>query len=166
MKISLIVAAAKNNVIGINNALPWHLPQDLRYFKSKTVGKPVIMGRKTFESIGRPLPNRLNIVMTKQDNWQFDDVCVANSFSDARILAESVAHSTEANEIMVIGGAELYRAALPIADRIYLTRVEVEPDGDAFFPEINLNQWSLISEQAGDEDAPIPHRFLIYERIG
>lgn len=164
MKISLIVAAAKNNVIGINNELPWHLPQDLRYFKSQTLGKPIIMGRKTFESIGKPLPGRLNIVMTRQLNWHFDDICVANSFDEAKILAESVALSSGADEIMVIGGAELYKAALPIATRIYLTRVDVSPAGDAFFPDISSNEWSLLCDQPGDEDAPIPHKFLIYER--
>lgn len=168
MKISLIVAAATNNAIGINNTLPWHLPQDLRYFKATTMGKPIIMGRKTFESIGKPLPGRLNIVMTRQPNWQFDGVCVAKSFAEAKILAESVFLNDQNDnaEIMVIGGAELYNSALPIADRIYLTRVDVAPQGDAFFPEISEMEWLLTSDYPGEEDAPFSHRFMIFDRIG
>lgn len=167
MKVSLIVAAGTNNVIGINNSLPWHLPQDLRYFKATTMGKPVIMGRKTFESIGKPLPGRLNIVMTRQANWRFDGVCVATSFAEAIVLAESVLLNAKNDdkEIMVIGGAELYNSALSIADRIYLTRVDVAPQGDAFFPEISEMEWLLTSDRPGEEEAPFLHRFMIFDRI-
>lgn len=166
MKLSLIAAAANNNVIGRNNELPWHLPQDLKYFKSVTLGKPVIMGRKTFESIGKPLPGRTNIVITRQSDWQHAGVLVASSVQDALELAENFRNELgqTADEVMVIGGAEIYRHALPIADRVYLTRIEKNVDGDAYFPVLPDEQWEKASELAGDLDASLPHKFFIFQR--
>ena len=168
MKLSLIVATAHNNVIGRNNELPWHLPQDLKYFKSVTLGKPIIMGRKTFESIGKPLPGRTNIVVTRQRNWSFAGVLVAKSVEEALEIGKQFCNEQGklAEEVMVIGGAEIYRHALPFADRIYLTRIDVTVEkGDAHFPELAADKWKLISELLGDSDASLPHKFLVFEKM-
>ena len=168
MKLSLIVATAHNNVIGRNNELPWHLPQDLKYFKSVTLGKPIIMGRKTFESIGKPLPGRTNIVVTRQKNWSFAGVLVAKSVEEALEIGKQFCNEQgkHAEEVMVIGGAEIYRHALSLADRIYLTRIDVSIEGaDAYFPELAPDSWELISELAGASDAALKHKFLVYNRI-
>ena len=168
MKLSLIVATAHNNVIGRNNELPWHLPQDLKYFKSVTLSKPIIMGRKTFESIGKPLPGRTNIVVTRQKNWNFAGVLVAKSVEEALEIGQQfrAEQNSLTDEIMVIGGAEIYRHALAIADRVYLTKIDAKVDGgDAFFPELSPAQWKIISELPGDSDANLKHTFYVYERI-
>lgn len=167
MKLSLIVATANNNAIGRNNELPWHLPQDLKYFKSVTLGKPVIMGRKTFESIGKPLPGRTNIVVTRQKNWSVAGVLVAKSVEEALDIAQQFRgeQSSLADEVMVIGGAEIYRHALPIADRVYLTKIDIDVDGaDAFFPALIPEQWILVSELEGEESANFKHAFQIFEK--
>jgi len=167
MKLSLIVATANNNAIGRNNELPWHLPQDLKYFKSVTLGKPVIMGRKTFESIGKPLPGRTNIVVTRQKDWQFAGVLVAESVEAALEIGQQFRNEQDslAEEIMVIGGAEIYRHALPIADRVYLTQIDATvKDADAYFPELPANQWKLTSELPGESDANLKHKFMVFER--
>ncbi len=165
MKLAIIVAAAKNGVIGSNNQLPWHLPQDLKYFKSVTLGKPVIMGRKTYESIGRPLPGRTNIVVTRSKDWAVDNVIVTNSLEQALLEAKkTLAGSVATDEVMVIGGAEVYRSALPFADRIYLTKINAMPDGDAFFEALSDADWELESCLAGDEAASVQHEFLVYRR--
>lgn len=165
MKLAIIVAAAKNGVIGSNNQLPWHLPQDLKYFKSVTLGKPVIMGRKTYESIGRPLPGRTNIVVTRSKDWVADNVIVTNNLEQALLEAKKIlADSSVSDEAMVIGGAEIYRAALPFADRVYLTRINAMPEGDAFFDALSEAEWELESSLAGDEAASVQHDFLVYRR--
>jgi len=167
MKLSLIVAAAQNGVIGRNNQLPWHLPQDLKYFKATTLGKPIIMGRKTFESIGKPLPGRTNIVITRQQDWTAPGVVVAQSVEQALTIGSDIRdenHQAPA-EVMVIGGAEIYRHALPIADRVYLTRVHADVDGDAYFSELPDGQWKKVSETPGDVEANVKHSFQIFERI-
>ena len=167
MKLSLIVATAKNNAIGRNNELPWHLPQDLKYFKSVTLGKPVIMGRKTFESIGKPLPGRTNIVVTRQKNWSVAGVLVAKSVEEALEIAQQFRgeQSSLAEEVMVIGGAEIYRHALPLADRVYLTKIDIEVEGaDAFFPQLPASKWQLVSNMPGDVDANLTHSFTVYEK--
>lgn len=165
MKLAIIVAAAKNGVIGSNNQLPWHLPQDLKYFKSVTLGKPVIMGRKTYESIGRPLPGRTNIVVTRSKDWAVDNVIVTNSLEQALLEAKkTLVDSAATDEVMVIGGAEVYRSALPLADRIYLTKINAMPDGDAFFEALSDADWELESCLAGDEAASVQHEFLVYRR--
>lgn len=133
--ISLIVAASTNNVIGNDGELPWRLSDDLKRFKAVTMGKPIVMGRKTFESIGRPLPGRQNIVITRQGNY------VANGCDVVQSMEQAVDVAGGADEIMVIGGSEIYAAFLPIADRIYLTRVHTEVEGDAFFPSLDETVW-------------------------
>ncbi len=167
MKLAIIVAAAKNGVIGRNNQLPWHLPQDLKYFKAVTLGKPVIMGRKTYESIGRPLPGRTNIVITRNRDWvAAEGVIVTNSFEQALHEAQKIlgGDPLASGEVMVIGGAEIYRAAVQFADRVYLTRVDIEPEGDAFFEILNEAEWVLESNLAGDATASVQHEFLVYGR--
>ena len=139
MVISFIVAASENNVIGKDNQLPWHLPTDMKYFKNITWGMPVIMGRKSFEALGKPLNGRKNIVITRNRNWKASGVQVVHSIDKAIILASQ----TDAKEIFITGGAEIFRAALPSADKIYLTRVHGNFDGDAFFPELNDDEWKL-----------------------
>ena len=133
--ISLIVAASTNNVIGNDGELPWRLSDDLKRFKAVTMGKPIVMGRKTFESIGRPLPGRQNIVISRQDGLTADGCDVVQSIEQAVEVAGA------AEEIMVIGGSEIYAAFLPLADRIYLTRVHAEFEGDAFFPSLDESKW-------------------------
>ena len=140
MNVSLIVAVSRNGVIGLDNQLPWHLPEDLKYFKSVTMGKPLIMGRKTFESIGRPLPGRTNIVITRDSGWHAEGVEVAQTLLQAMTLARLACAQAELNEIMVIGGEQIYRLALPVADRLYLTEVQAEVEGDAFFPAYDPDQ--------------------------
>jgi dihydrofolate reductase len=163
MKVSLIVAAAANNVIGCDNKLPWHLPQDLKYFKSRTLGKPIIMGRKTYESIGRPLPGRPNIVVTRNRSWVAPGISAVTSLEEALTLAAHLVKGLDIQEVMIIGGAEIYRAALPLADRVYLTRIDIPFEGDAWFPELDPADWRLADSQEGEGGA-IPHRFLVYER--
>ncbi len=167
MKLSLIVAATPKNVIGRNNELPWYLPQDLKYFKSITLGKPIIMGRKTFESIGRPLPGRTNIVVTRQADWKYAGVLVAKNVAVSLVIAQQFLNEQNqtTEEMMVIGGAEIYRLALPLANRVYLTRINVDIEGDAYFPELPSSEWKLVSETAGEPDAPLPHNFLVFERV-
>lgn len=169
VSLAMIVAQSSNRVIGINNQLPWHLPEDLKYFKSVTMGKPVIMGRKTYESIGRPLPGRKNIVITRQSSWQAEGVCAVNDLSAAIEMASDEAREKGVAEVMVIGGAQIYAEALPLAQRIYLTRVEVELEGDAFFPELPGDQWQetessemLTGEIAGRE---VGYVFATLERL-
>lgn len=153
----MIVAAAENNVIGKDNQMPWHLPEDFKYFKSKTVGKPCIMGRKTFESIvahlGKALPDRPNIVISRS-GFDHDEAETYASIEEALEAAQQ--HDTE--EVMIIGGATIYEQALPKADRIYLTRVNQSLDGDAFFPELG-DEWKETSRD--DRDG---FSFLVFEK--
>ena len=130
--ISIIVAKSNNNVIGSEGHLPWHIPEDLKQFKSITMGKPMIMGRSTFESIGKALPGRKNIVMTRDKEYQADGISVANTLEESVILCE------QAKEIMIIGGGEIYKLFFGMVNRLYLTNVEKHVDGDVFFPEIDL----------------------------
>jgi len=165
VKISLIVAVSRNGVIGVDNQLPWHLPEDLKYFKSVTMGKPIIMGRKTYDSIGRPLPGRTNIVITRDSSWQAEGVEVAQTLAQAMTLGRLACANAGADEAMVIGGEQIYRMTLPAADRLYLTEVQAEVEGDAFFPEFEIKQWQQVSEQLPELTDTHPYRFLILERI-
>ena len=165
MKISLIVAVSRNGVIGIDNQLPWHLPEDLKYFKSVTMGKPIIMGRKTFDSIGRPLPGRTNIVITRDSSWQAEGVEVAQTLAQAMVLARLACAQADADEAMVIGGEQIYRMTLPAADRLYLTEVQAEVEGDAFFPEIAADEWQQVSEQVPEMTDTHPYRFVVLDRL-
>ena len=165
--LSLIVAMAENRTIGLNNELPWHLSEDLKYFKSVTMGKPIVMGRKTFDSIGRPLPGRLNIVITRNTEWQHSGVETAASLQQAVAIAEEAnPQDQEAliQEVMVIGGEEIYRTAIELADRLYITRVQAEVEGDAFFPEYNEPEWQEVSRQQPDSQGDIPYFFQVLER--
>ncbi|SDK00788.1 type 3 dihydrofolate reductase [Microbulbifer yueqingensis] len=135
--VALIAAVARNGAIGLGNSLPWRISGDLQYFKRTTLGKPVVMGRKTFESIGRPLPGRDNIVISRNPQWGADGVISVSSLGQALAVAGESAVASGADEVMVIGGAEIYRQALPLARRLYLTEVDAEVEGDAFFPEID-----------------------------
>ena len=164
--VALIAAVAANGVIGAGNAIPWRLPSDFAFFKRMTVGKPLIMGRKTFESIGRPLPDRVNIVVSRQEGYQPDGVLVISSLRAALDHAQSIAAADRAGEVMVAGGEAIYRAALPLADRLYISHVALEPEGDAFFPDIDPAVWKVV-----DEPAVPPHerdsasfRVRVYER--
>ncbi|MGB0449045.1 MAG: dihydrofolate reductase [Porticoccaceae bacterium] len=165
MKISLIVAVSRNGVIGIDNQLPWHLPEDLKYFKSVTMGKPIIMGRKTFDSIGRPLPGRTNIVITRDSSWQAEGVEVAQTLPQAMTLGQLACAQADVDEAMVIGGEQIYRMTLPAADRLYLTEVQAEVEGDAFFPEFAASDWQQVSEQLPEVTDTHPYRFVVLERV-
>jgi dihydrofolate reductase len=145
IKISLIVAVADNGVIGANGALPWRLSSDLKTFRRLTMGKPVIMGRKTFQSLDQPLDGRDTIVVTRDPVFEPEGVCVVGSFADALTLARVLAGTRGADEIMVIGGAEIFRLALPFADRIYWTQVHAHPAGDVHFPAFDMSQWKEAS---------------------
>ncbi|WP_444907059.1 dihydrofolate reductase [Microbulbifer sp. SSSA008] len=136
VSIALIAAVARNGAIGKDNELPWRISGDLQFFKRTTMGKPVVMGRKTFESIGRPLPGRVNIVITRNADWVADGVEVVQSLDKALSLAQSCAKDSGATEVMVIGGAQIYRQALPLAARLYVTEVDANIDGDAYFPDM------------------------------
>lgn len=147
MKISMIAAVAKNGVIGLNNKMPWHISGDLKYFKAKTMGKPMIMGRNTFESMGK-LPGRTSIVITRNANYKAGEgVIVVATLNEAITFANKIAIRDEQDEIMIVGGAQIYTLALPQADRLYLTEVDIEPTGDAFFPEFDRTQWAETSRE-------------------
>lgn len=164
--ISLIAAIGKNNELGKNNTLLWKLPADMKYFREVTSRHPVIMGRKTFESIGKPLPNRQNIVITRDKNYLRDGVDIAHSLDEALSSARRVL--AEKKEIFIIGGAEIYKQAMSIADRLYITRIDAEDESaDVFFPEIIPTVWNEISreEHTKDEKNIFSYTFLIYEKF-
>ncbi len=137
MILSIVVATGKNGEIGKDNRLLWHLPADLKYFKNLTTGHPIIMGRHTFESIGKALPNRRNIIITRQSDYKANGVDVVHSLEEAINLVK------DQPEVMVIGGADVYKQALPLAHRIYITRVDIEPEADRYFPEIDSDDWNI-----------------------
>jgi len=159
---------AENRVIGRNDKLPWHLSEDLKYFKRTTMGKSIIMGRKTYESIGRPLPGRTNIVVSNNEHYKADGIKVVNSISAAVKIAESIAFIDGTEEAFVIGGAALYAAALPQAHRIHLTRVHAEVQGDTWFPEFDEHQWQEVLRQDyfADEKTTYDYSICLLERIG
>ena len=159
--ISIIVAVAENGAIGSGNRLPWHLPDDLKRFKALSLGKPVVMGRRTFESIGRPLPGRPNIVISRQGGLAIDGVRVAHSLDEALAAAGSVP------EVVVIGGAQIFRQVLPRTDTIHLTRVHARVAGDVFFPELDPAQWreAAVEHHAADERHQYAFSFVTLQRI-
>ena len=159
MTFSLIVAATLNGVIGKDNQMPWHLPADLAWFRQNTTGKPVIMGRKTFESIGRPLPKRINIVLSRKP-YEYEGVIWKESLESA---LEAV---KESEEIMLIGGGELFKQYLSYADKLYLTQIQADIDGDTFFPLLNWDEWEIEFEQYREKDEQNPYacRFLILRK--
>ena len=153
--IALVVAAAQNNTIGKNNQLLWHLPKDLKFFKNTTWAGVVIMGRKTFESVDKPLPGRLNIVVTSNPDWKRDTVLTCSNLADAINLAKS----ENFKEISIIGGGEIYKQAMSLADVIYMTRVHAVLDGDTFFPEINSSEWNLVTTEDVEMDEKHAYSF-------
>ena len=162
MKITLIAAIAENRVIGRAGALPWHLPDDLRRFKRRTVGHAVVMGRRTFESLGGPLPDRRAIVITRRSDLIARGATVAHSLDDAL----ETARGWNEREVFILGGAEIYALALPLADRLELTVVHADFDGDTFFPELDLAAWTLIEDDRHEADEHHRHAFSVrcYER--
>ena len=161
-RISLIVAMAKNRVIGANNRIPWHLPNELGLFKSLTMGHHIVMGRKTYESINRLLPGRTTVIVTRQRDYTVPGAIVAHSVEEALDACKGD------DECFVIGGADLFRETLPFADRLYLTVVDAEPEGDTYMPEFDMTQWKETSSQAFLADAKHahPYRLSIYDRTG
>ena len=159
-RVSVIAALARNRVIGIENRLPWRLPEDLAHFKALTLNHPILMGRKTFESLGRPLPGRTNIVITRNPGYRRDGCLVADSTPAALALCRDAA------EIFFIGGAELYGQAIPLADRLYLTEVDIEAEGDARFPDYDRSAFREISREShtGEKGDALEFDFAVYER--
>lgn len=162
MPVNLIVAMAKNRAIGLDNKMPWRLPADFAWFKRHTLGHPVIMGRKTFESIGRPLPGRRNIVVSRNPQWHTQGCDVFSSLRAALTSCDLT------EPVFIIGGASLYREALPIADRLYLTEVDASPAGDTFFPPLQADQWREVSREHRVADVQNAHAmdFVILDRVG
>lgn len=156
--IKIIVAISKNRVIGESNKLLWHLPADLKRFKEITTGHAIVMGRKTFQSIGRPLPNRRNIIVTRDDNYEIDGCEVVHSIEEALLLT--------GRDCFIIGGGEIYKQTIDLADKIYLTIIDNDFAGDTYFPEINEN-WFVHQEEVGlmDEKNPYNYKFITYERF-
>lgn len=163
MILCAIAAMSKNRVIGKNQNLPWHIPEDLKYFKQVTSGKTIIMGRKTFESVGRPLPNRRNIVLTRQSDFQAEGV---ETFSDlSAALAQLKMELPSNEEVFIVGGAQIYREALPYTRRLYLTLIDKEFDGDTFFPELDLEEeFKLISRKDSSLDE-LKFSFVVADRV-
>lgn len=156
MIISLIAAMDNNQLIGVKNGLPWHLPADFKHFKQVTMGKPVLMGRKTYESIGKPLPGRKNIVVTRS-GFEADGVLTASSIDAALALVSDEA------EVMILGGANIYQQMIDKADKMYLTHVHAECEGDAWFPEFDMNEWDIASRQSVSADEKNNYDFDIVE---
>lgn len=158
-KLSIIVAMSTNRVIGLNNRLPWRLSADLKRFKSLTLGHTLLMGRQTYQSIGRPLPGRTIVVLTRQKDFAPEGVLVAHSLDEALTLATG-------EEVFIAGGAQIYHQTLPLADRLYLTIIDAPVAGDAYFPAFDESDWQLLSEERHDpsEANPYSYRFLVYER--
>jgi len=158
--LSLIAALADNRVIGIDNRLPWHLPADLQHFKRITLGKPILMGRKTWESLPGILPGRIHVVITRNPDYQAQGAVVVHS------LEEALQRFAGADELMLVGGAELYAQAIPLASRMYLTEVHAQPEGDAFFPDFERAQWLEVNRVEGvcDDKNTIAHTFLTLQR--
>lgn len=159
-RVNLIAALAKNRVIGIENRLPWRLPEDLAHFKALTLGRPVLMGRKTFESLGRPLPGRTNVVITRNAHYAAAGCLVAASIPAALALC------ADAEEVFLIGGAELYAQTIPLADRLYLTEVELNAEGDAWFPDYDQSLFREVSREShtGEKGDALRFDFVVYEK--
>jgi len=167
IRVAMIAAVAQNGVIGRNNELPWRLPGDLPRFKQITLGKPVIMGRATFDSIGKPLPGRDNIVISRDPDLHIEGAAVVATPQAALELAHIIAMDKNLDEIIVMGGGQIYSALLPKADRLYLTRVLADVDGDAYFPVVDLSGWVELSNETVDASAgnPFPFCYVTLDRI-
>lgn len=157
--VSVIVAVAQNGVIGCGNRLIWHISEDLRRFKAITSGHPVVMGRKTFESLGRPLPNRTNVVITRQKGYRAEGCTVAGS------LEEAIALFDPSEELFIIGGGEIYRQAMPLADKLYLTVVCADYEGDTWFPAWDAADWELVNEERHERGAAFEHPYVFRDYV-
>ncbi len=160
MSLSIIVAMAQNRTIGVNNTLPWRCPEDLKHFKALTMGHHMIMGRKTFDSIGKPLPGRITVVVTRNTDLKIEGCIVVHSLRDA------IASCAEDDEIFVVGGAELYAQALPLVDTLYITEIQQDVEGDAHFPEFDRSEWEEVSRErhSQQEPQPLEYHFVTYRR--
>ncbi len=166
VSVAIIAAVAENGVIGHDNDMPWRLPSDLKHFKAVTLGKPVVMGRRTFQSIGRPLPGRPNIVVSRNGDFSAEGIEVVSSLEAGLERGRALAAEAGAGEVMVIGGGNLYAQAMGVADRLYITEVHARPEGDTRFPEIDTAYWKEVSREAGEksERDSAAVTFLTYER--
>ena len=166
VKVCIVVAMAENRVIGQDNDLPWRIPEDLKYFKNVTMGLPLVMGRKTFESIGKPLPGRPHFIVTRNKEWSHEGVSVSSSLEGAIEAAKAQAERDGKDRVMIVGGAEIYLQVLPQVDRLYLTRVHCEIEGDAFFPELNYEEWNEVSRKSGENSGQngYEYSFFVYEK--
>lgn len=166
IKIAMIAAVAENGVIGNGQTIPWRIPSDFAFFKRTTMGKPMIMGRKQFETVGKPLPGRTNIVVTRQAGYQPEGVVVVSSLDAALETARKIAAEDGVDEIMIIGGGDIYTQLMPLADRLYISHVDLTPSGDVHFPAISPADWAIVDEpevvQSGKDEAS--YRVNVYER--
>ncbi len=166
IRLAMMAAKASNNVIGRDNKLPWYLPNDLKYFKQVTLGNPIVTGRNTWESLKRPLPGRTNIVISRQADYVAEGAKVVGTLDEALELAGHVAHIDGQDELVVIGGAQIYALALPRAERLYLTEVHADVPGDTYFPAVDAAQWREIGRDDFQAEGPNPYdySFVVYER--
>lgn len=162
MIISQIVAVSLNSVIGKNGGLPWHMPTDMAYFKNKTWGHHIVTGRRNYDAEGKALPGRINIVLTRKSDYQISDGIVVNELEDAI----DIAHKSGEKELFIVGGEQIYKLAMPVTERIYLTRIHADLDGDTFYPELDMNTWEevFIDRRKADENNPYDYDFIVYER--
>ncbi len=167
MKLSMIVALGRNRVIGIDNVMPWHIPADLKYFKATTLGKPVVMGRKTLQSIGKPLPGRPNVVVTRDQSFSVEGATIVADLDEALTVAENKATEIGADEIMIIGGGQIYEQLIGRVERLYLTEIDMEPEGHAFFPDFSVvAEWNEVWREHHPEEGDQPaFDFVTYDRI-
>ena len=158
--VSIVVAMARNRTIGVNNTLPWRCPEDLKHFKALTMGHHMIMGRKTFDSIGKPLPGRTTVIVTRNENLHIEGCLMADSLENA------IANCDSDNEIFIVGGAQLYALSMPLADRLYLTHVQKNVTGDAHFPEFNQAEWLELTREKHSQELPelLEYDFVTYQR--
>ncbi|HEY0032133.1 MAG TPA: dihydrofolate reductase [Devosia sp.] len=166
VRIAMIGAVAENGVIGSAQSIPWRIPSDMAFFKQTTMGKPIVMGRKQYETVGRPLPGRTNIVVTRQANYQAEGVVVCGDVDAALAKAREIAGEDSVEEIMIIGGGDIYAQCLPFADRLYISHVDLSPEGDVYFPTVSETQWAVVDlpevqPHAKDEAT---YRVKVYER--
>jgi len=162
----MIAGVARNSVIGANGGIPWKIPSDMAFFKRTTMGKPIVMGRKQYETVGLPLPGRANIVVTRQPGYAPEGVIVVNSLADALSTARDIAAQDQASEVMVIGGGDIYAQAMPLADRLYISHIDLAPEGDVLFPAIDPAVWRVVDEPevaVSDKDSA-SFRVRVYER--
>jgi len=165
-KIAMIAAVAENGVIGADQRIPWYIPSDFAFFKRTTMGKPIVMGRKQYETVGKPLPGRTNIVVTRQKDYRPDGVIVMHDLLSALDRAKAIAEADGADEVMIIGGGDIYRQAMPLADRLYISHVALTPEGDVTFPEILPREWNAVDEPQVEADArdTAAYHVKVYER--